>query len=94
MLIPCIKTENAIMYPVEIMVSNGWAIAIILIRMDKTPQTMPRIPFPLENLYTLTPAINAHYSKVTFSILRNKNRFRVVMTVGRYFIIIVPQVST
>ena len=52
MLIPCIKTENAIIYPAEIMVSTGWVNDTILTMTDKIPQIMLRIPFPLEVLQT------------------------------------------
>lgn len=55
MLIPCIKTENAIIYPAEIMVSTGWVNDMILTMTDKIPQIMLRIPFPLEVLYVFMP---------------------------------------
>jgi hypothetical protein len=55
MLIPCIKTENAIIYPAEIMVSTGWVNDTILTMTDKIPQIMLRIPFPLEVLYVFMP---------------------------------------
>ena len=54
-LMPCIKTENAIRYPVEIIVSRGCVIAPIPIIIDRTPQTMLSMPIPFDILHVFTP---------------------------------------
>ena len=58
MLIPCIKTENAIIYPAEIMVSTGWVNDTILTMTDKNTTDNAQDSFSLRGAVCLYAADN------------------------------------